>query len=247
MDDEKPSPIIPVLDDPFYMHELHIAAENMSKNKSYIGICLGLVGMLPANWLIFFLSIFNVVFACVSYPILWCYNKLIVSYKSGERLNCGNYRGISIMNTLAKLYDILLLNRLTMWANIDKCQAGSQKGCWCIEQIMTLRMLCDFAKYKELKLYIMLIDFSKAYDRVPHDKLVNVLKLLGWGKNMVNTIKAMYSCTKNVLNSAIVSATRGVRQGSPSSCLLTISRTRTRIASNRKCNCSKSETQFASK
>ena len=220
MNDEQPSPIIPVLDDPFDMQELCVAMSSMNKNKSYVGICPGLIGMLPATWLVYLLTVFNVVFACVSYPLLWCYNKLIVLYKSGERLNCGNYRGISIMNTLAKLYDILLLNRLAMWANIDKCQASSQKGRGCIEQIMTLRMLCDYAKFKKVKLYVMFIDFSKAYDRVPRDKLVNVLKLLGCGRNMVNAIKAMYSCTKNVLNSAVVSATIGVRQGSPSSCLL---------------------------
>ena len=219
-DDELPSPIIPILDDPFNMQELHTAMSSMNKNKSYIGICPGLIGILPITWLIFLLTVFNVIFTCVSYPLLWCYNKLIVLYKSGERLNCGNYRGISIMNTLAKLYDTLLLNRLTMWANVDKCQAGSQKGRGCIEQIMTLRMLCDYAKYKKVKLYVMFIDFSKAYDRVPRDKLVNVLKLLGCGRNMVRAIKAMYTCTKNVLNSAIVSATIGVRQGSPSSCLL---------------------------
>ena len=102
------------------------------------------------------------------------------------------------MNTLAKLYDVLLLNRLTMWANIDKCQAGSQKGRGCIEQIMILRTLCDYAKYKKIKLYVMFIDFSKAYDRVPREKL-SVLKSLGCGRNMVNVIKAMYTCTKNVL------------------------------------------------
>ena len=156
------------------------------------------------------------------YPVKWCYNKLFVLFKSGNRFLCDNYRGISIMDSLAKIYDILILNRLSIWLNIDKCQAGAQKGRSCLEQICTLRMLCDYAVCKKLKLYILFIDYSKAYDRVPRHKLIEVLKSRGCGKVMLKAIQAMYSCTKNVLNAAVIDATIGVRQGSPSSCLLFI-------------------------
>ena len=37
---------------------------------------------------------------------------------------------------------------------------------------------------------------------------------------MLQAIKAMYTCTKNILRSAVINAAVGVRQGSPSSCLL---------------------------
>ena len=71
------------------------------------------------------------------------------------------------MDTLAKVYDKLLLNRLSLWSAIDKYQAGAQKDRGCVEQIMTLRLLIDLVKGKRKKLYILFIDFSKAYDRVP--------------------------------------------------------------------------------
>ena len=50
------------------------------------------------------------------------------------------------MDTLAKVYDKLLLNRLSLWSAIDKCQTGAQKSRGCIEQIMTLRLLIDLVK-----------------------------------------------------------------------------------------------------
>ncbi len=56
------------------------------------------------------------------YPVEWCFSKLAVLFKGGkDRMECGNLRGISILSTLAKLYDSLMLNRLKLWADIDKC------------------------------------------------------------------------------------------------------------------------------
>ena len=150
------------------------------------------------------------------------YSKLIILFKSGNRLCCGNYRGISIMDTLAKIYDKMILNRLTLWMSIDKCQAGAQKGRGCIEQIMSLRLLIDMAKFKKRKLYILFIDFSKAYDKVPRNKLIEYLKSIGCGRVMLYALRNMYKTTYNVLNSTAISTSTGVRQGAPTSCLLFI-------------------------
>ena len=53
----------------------------------------------------------------------------MVLFRSGSKKLCGNYRGISVMDTLAKIqYDTLIrLNRLKLWCNVDKCQAGAQE------------------------------------------------------------------------------------------------------------------------
>lgn len=124
------------------------------------------------------------------------------------------------MDTIAKIYDTLLLNRLRLWYSIDKCQAGGQKGRSCLEQILSLRLLIDFALFKKLKLYIVFIDFSKAYDRVPRNKLVEYMRSIGCGRVMLYALRGMYRCTYNVLKSAVISASAGVRQGAPTSCLL---------------------------
>ena len=126
------------------------------------------------------------------------------------------------MDTLAKVYDKLILNRLTLWSSIDKCQAGAQKGRGCIEQIMSLRLLIDLAKSKKKTLYILFIDFSKAYDKVPRNKLIIYLKSIGCGKIMLHALRNMYKSTYNILNSITISTSSGVRQGAPTSCLLFI-------------------------
>ena len=121
------APYIPVLDDPFSLSEVENAIKSLNSNKSYSGICPGILKVLPISWFLFFLTLFNIIFTQSFYPILWCYNKLFVLFKGGDRMSCDNYRGISIMDTLGKIYDTLILNRLLMWHNVDKCQAGTQK------------------------------------------------------------------------------------------------------------------------
>ena len=37
----------------------------------------------------------------------------------GNRMVCNKYRGIIIMDTLAKIYDVMILNRLKLWCSID--------------------------------------------------------------------------------------------------------------------------------
>ena len=64
------------------------------------------------------------------------------------------------------------------------------------------------------------MDFSQAYDRVPRFMLFCVLKRLGCGMVMLSALVAMYQVTQSVIGAAIITAAIGVRQGSPTSCLL---------------------------
>ena len=92
------------------------------------------------------------------YPNKWYWNKLIIIFKKGSRLLCGNYRGISIADTLAKLYDKVIANRLMLWMNIDKNQAGGLENRGCIEQILSIRLLIDYANVRKKPCsYVLLI------------------------------------------------------------------------------------------
>ena len=102
-----------------------------------------------------------------TFPVKWCYNRLIVLFKKGARMCCGNYRGISIGDTMGKLYAKILGSRLKRWMNIDNCQAGGQEERGCIEHILTLRLIIYYAIKEKVKLFILFVDFSKAYDKVP--------------------------------------------------------------------------------
>ena len=215
-------PNVPILDDPVVPDEVINQIGRMKSVKSCgaDGIPPGIFKLLTLQWIMLITSLFNLILISATYPVSWSRAKLFMLFKRGNRKDPNNYRGISVINAIAKLFDMILCNRLELWFKPYREQAGAQKGRGCIEHIVTLRLLADYAKRKKAKLFITFVDFSKAYDLVPRHMLFSVLKRLGCGAVMLSTIIAMYSVTQSIVGTAVITTAIGVRQGSPTSCFL---------------------------
>ena len=152
----------------------------------------------------------------------WSKAKLSMLFKKGNSMLTGNYRGISVIDSICKLYDYIINNRLMSWYIPQREQAGGQAKRCCVELVLTLRLWIDYCKRKRFKLFIAFIDFSKAYDRVPRGKLFSLLIKLGCGAVMIGALMSMYSVTSCILGTVLITCTIGVRQGSPTSVFLFI-------------------------
>ena len=213
---------VPILDNEIKVEEVVAVQEKQVKpNKSCgpDGNSPGVFKLLPSAWILFICMLYNIVFI-TGYPVAWSVAKLIMLFKKGARLDCNNYRGISIINAIAKIYDYVLNNRLLLWYKVCREQAGAQSQRGCIEHIVTLRLIIDVFLRKKTKLFIVFVDFKKAYDLVPRNRLFEILMNLGCGTTMLAALMAIYQDTTSILGSTIISSTIGVRQGSPTSCYL---------------------------
>ena len=213
---------VPVLDKKIEVKEVEdVRVKQVKPDKSCgpDGNSPGVFKLLPSVWILFVCMLYNVVFA-TGYPVAWAAAKLIMLFKKGARLDCNNYRGISIMNAVAKIYDYVLNNRLILWYKVCREQAGAQALRGCIEHIVTLRLIIDTFLRKRQKLFIVYVDFRKAYDLVPRNRLFEILMDLGCGATMLAALMAIYRDTSCILGSTIITSTIGVRQGSPTSCYL---------------------------
>ena len=90
----------------------------------------------------------------------------------------------------------MLNNRLTSWYIPCREQAGAQRKRGCIELIVTLRLVIDRCVRRKEPLFIAFIDFSKAYDRVPRNYLLTLLKSLGCGIVMLTALTSLFSVTQ---------------------------------------------------
>ena len=229
LDDEWPTIVnqvsIPMLDDPIAERECtEVIEKHLKPGKSAgpDGNSPGTFHLLPAEWITFLAILLSLVFTSSSYPLAWSKAKLSMLFKKGNSLLTGNYRGISVIDSICKLYDYIINNRLMSWYTPQREQAGGQAKRCCVEHILTLRLWMNFCKRKRKKLFIAFIDFSKAYDRVPRGKLFSLLMRLGCGTVMLCALMSMYSVTSCILGTVLITCTIGVKQGSPTSVFLFI-------------------------
>jgi len=209
----------PILDDPIHPHEVDLCIKRLKANKAagVDGVPPGLLKLLDDSWIINITLMFNYIFEN-RYPVLWSCAKFFNIFKKGHRLLPQNYRGISILVALAKLYDMVLSKRFQLWYKPSYEQAGAQQGRGCNEQIFTVRLLIDIARKRKLTLYITFVDFQKAYDKVDRLKLLQYLDRCGCGSKFIDAIKASYVSTRGQIGLSSFTADTGVRQGACTSC-----------------------------
>ena len=155
---------IPVLDDPIDPNEVSYVIDkqlNANKSPGIDGLSPGLFKRLPLQWILTLTVTLINVFVN-GYPAKWAYSRLNMLFKKGDNMNCDNYRGISVINCIAKIYDYVLYNILSKWFTPHKEQAGAQPKRGCIEHILTLRLIINVCRKKRWKLFVTYVDFSKA-------------------------------------------------------------------------------------
>ena len=120
------------------------------------------------------LYLFNLIFDTGIFPDMWR-DGLLPQYKRGNRLNPDNYRGITLLSVLGKLFTRVLNNRLESWAEnyriYVEAQNGFRKGRCTVDSIFVLHDVINEFMEKGNKLYTYFIYFSKAFDYVVHDNL----------------------------------------------------------------------------
>lgn len=190
-----------VLDGELTMFELCLAIKKLSKNKApgSDGIPNEIWKNLTTNVRINLLYIFNTVFKNPEFiPKLWSEIVIVPIFKKGDASLPGNYRPISLLNTITKLFTTLLTTRLDRWCTknkkISEFQAGFKSGTGCVDQAFILNTIIQSQlKSKNGKLFSLFVDLSQAFDSVNHNILWKKLKQKGVSTKFMNVIKKIYS------------------------------------------------------
>ena len=146
-------------------------------------------------WIPILGKLFNQIFVSKEYPKGWATCLLTPVYKKGDPYIKDNYRGISVNSVLAKLYNLILLERLEKYICqhkiMGKEQIGFRKKARTADHIFVIQTL--FQKYcKGGKLYLCFVDFRKAYDYVWRNALMYKLLQYDIKGLLYYQIKAMY-------------------------------------------------------
>ena len=122
--------------------------------------------------------------------------------KKGDQTLCDNWRGISLLDVVGKLFAKIVQSRLQMVVEdlVPDSQRGSRKGKGCIDMIFCARQLVEKAREYNTSVYMLFVDLWKAYDSIPHQTLWLVLQKYGIPPVMVNIIRSLHEGMKSEMH-----------------------------------------------
>lgn len=144
-------------------------------------------------------------------------------YKKGEKHLAANYRPISLTCIVSKVLEHIIASHLMTYADHQKIlyknQHGFRKGKSCEKQLIELVADATNNLDQGLQTEACVLDFSKAFDKVSHQKLVAKLETMGVCYQVTAWIEDFLSCrTQRVAVegslSEVANVTSGVPQGS---------------------------------
>lgn len=160
-------------------------------------------------------------------PQEWKIGLICPLHKKGSQLECANYRGITLLNVVYKIFSNILAARITPLAEriIGRYQCGFRPGRSTTDQIFALRQIIEKAYEWDIETHHVFIDFKTAYDSVKRVELYNAMQNLGIPNKLIRltmmTMKNSVCAIKiqSDISNQFPSAT-GVRQGDALSCTL---------------------------
>ena len=134
--------------------------------------------------------------------------------------NCEKHRTISLMSHITKLIQRVLMNRVRgrTLQEISPEQYGFMPDKGTHNAIFVLRRMSERAIEKQKDIYACVIDYSKAFDTVRHEPLIDRLKAIDVDSPDVQLLANLYWKQKEAVRhngeiSEWMSIKQGVRQG----------------------------------
>ena len=157
-------------------------------------------------------------------PQAWKDTNIVTICKKGDRTEGGHYRSISLLSAAGKIFARILLNRLSSHINPDvvpETQCGFHSNRSTVDMIFCLRQLQEKCIEQDRPLYIVFVDFTKAFDTVGRTGLWQLLRKCGCPENFTIMIESLLTgMIVNVSNGGEVSDTFAITNGVKQGCVL---------------------------
>lgn len=119
-------------------------------------------------------------------PTEWLNSVIVPVHKKGDKTNCSNYRGISLLSTGYKIFTNVLYDKMEKFAEeiIEDYQAGFRRNRSTIDQCFILNQIFENAHEFNLDIHCIFVDFKQAFDCIERSRIENTLLLLGIPKKL---------------------------------------------------------------
>ena len=156
-------------------------------------------------------------------PTIWKEANVSPIFKKGDKTDPTNYRPISLDCVLCKVLEHIVASNLSKYLSnqniLFELQHGFHEKRSC--EIQLIMLIDELSKSMQVgkQTNLIVLDFSKAFDKVAHEKLLLKLhhcgirgEILNWIKDLLDNRKQ--SVVLNEIKSDSISVSSGVPQGS---------------------------------
>lgn len=166
-------------------------------------------------------------------PDSWRQSNMILLHKKGDRLEISNYRPVSLIQCIYKVYATVLNNRLTEAFEscniISDAQCGFRKGRSAAQKLWAIRAAIGGALANNQPLWGVFVDMYKCFDTIEHWVIEDILTAIGTPHNVLRALMdTLTGATTTIIIPTADSPAepypvqRGVRQGDPLSATLAL-------------------------
>ena len=165
-------------------------------------------------------KLFNQILVLQKIPRAWKEAKIILLFKKGDKADVKNYRPISLLSHLYKIFTKIIQNRIKdiLDNNQPREQAGFRAGYSTTDHLQAINQLIEKATEYQLKLCLGFVDYQKAFDSIEHLDMFEALRKVNVDEGYVRILEDIYTDAIARIHidndiSREVHIQRGVRQG----------------------------------
>jgi hypothetical protein len=166
--------------------------------------------------------LFQAIWRAGEVPQQWKDASIVHIYKrKGDRQQCDNHRGISLLSIAGKILARVLLNRLLLHLEqglLPESQCGFRAERGTVDMIFAARQLQEKCQEQHSDLFVTFVDLTKAFDTVSREGLWKIMEKFGCPSTFVTIVRQFHDgMMVKVLDdgdeSEAFPVTNGVKQG----------------------------------
>ena len=128
---------------------------------------------------------------------------VVTLYKNkGDRSDCNNYRGTSLLSVVGKLFGHVACTRRHILAErtLPESQGGFRTGRSTVDMILSVRQLQEKCREQRRPLFIAFVDLTKTFDLVSRRGLFNILEKIGCPPKLLSVVSSFHNNMKGTVN-----------------------------------------------
>lgn len=200
------------------LHAIEIAKNRKSTGPD--GVPMELIKIINEDNIDLVVNLFNNIYDSGKIPEEWLTSTFVPIPKKQHPKRCSDYRLISLMNHMLKTFLRIIHARIRSKCeqDLDDSQFGFRQAFGTREALFSFNVLMQKCRDQRRDVFACFIDYEKAFDRVQHVKMVEMLRAAGVDGKDTRLIENLYWYQRGEVRvehnkTSELEIQRGVRQG----------------------------------